>query len=197
MARAKAGNQWELGSYVYFFESPAPGMTDCLITAHGGHVAGRQFNLPPGVKVFYSTDYNKTINFDQGPIRTPLSGAPRQTDPAWTFTGPGKVADQLLGKSLGTHWLAAHQRDGAQYYLFIEAKMRLLLNFPGTGPNWVPHFVSIRNRKFAGSASYVWLSNVIELVKQNFPTVVNFYPAACRGVVGNEYADRATAQSYR
>lgn len=192
MERRTAANQIELGSYVYLFVSPVSGMRDCVISAHGGHVQGRQFKIPSGISVSFQSSFGRPVIHSHGPIRSAMTGQDESTQ---TFSGPRAMTDQLLGKSLGTHWDDPNNRDGVQYYEFVQQHQQSVSR-AGQGSNWAPHFISVRNRKFPFANHLMWLSNVIELVQKYDASIVNFHSAACRGVVPDALAKKAGKQSY-
>src|SRR5690606_24623387 len=54
MPMAAAGNQIPLGDKLYFFTSPTPATTKCLIWAHGGLLRGDgTYALPAGTTIHY------------------------------------------------------------------------------------------------------------------------------------------------
>lgn len=109
------------------------------------------------------------------------------------YTGPQNVLDQVLAKNLGKHWNVKADRDGTQYYQSIKDRMDHLHD-PGQGPNWVPHFVSIRNRRTPGVQEAVLLSKVIELVRAAHPSIDNFYTYGCRGTESAKWVKRSGPQ---
>ncbi|MES2259097.1 MAG: hypothetical protein V4724_11285 [Pseudomonadota bacterium] len=182
MWRKDASNQITLGNYVYFFKSPVADMTDCMITAHGGQVVGTDFDLPGGMSLNFLAAYGQSATHKDGPIRSPL-GTDRNSGIDSRYAGPRSTCDQLLTKALGTHWKVVANRDGEQYYKFVEATMK---SHKARG-NWTPHFVSIRNRTYPFSNDAIWLSKVIELVHNHDKKIVNFYSAACRDRLDSDF----------
>jgi hypothetical protein len=179
MARQRAAGQVELGDYLFFFESPAgAAMADCYLVGHGGHVAERRFHVPDRTTVHFYTKYGSSeIRYD-GPIG---SYGKRPGGNADTRTAGSHITDLVLGKALGTHCPVQGKGGGAEYYLEIRQQMTTVS--VGQGPNWLPHYACVRNRRFPFADTYLWLSNVIQLVQAHNPNVVNFYIAACRNVL--------------
>jgi hypothetical protein len=192
--RTTADNQVALGDYIYFFRSPADRMTDCAILGHGGHVPDHRFELPANVTVVYQVAYNRPLTLYQGPMGSTLTGVAGGGAGTERHTGPRHLIDQVLTKNLGEkHWEDPKTRVTGQYYLAMEAR-QTELSGAGQGANWAPHVVTIRNRRYPGSNDAVWLSKVIELVRAHDPTIVTFYPYACRGIVGEKWVKKAGEQ---
>jgi hypothetical protein len=182
--RIIADRQIELGRHLYLFESPAAGITDCLIIAHGASSAEHRFRVPNGTTVYFKAGHNQAANLADGPIfgydGHNFSGDQHFNHAHNQMYGAGRdVPDQILGKAHGDHWDDPAQRGPAEYYLAIRSWMNQVQNVNHAA--WLPHLVTIRNRKMPFMKDYVWLSRVIELVQAHDPTIVNFYSMACRG----------------
>lgn len=189
-----ATNQVALGSNVYFFQSPDPGATDCIIMAHGAMISGNNFRVPANVTVMYEADAGQSVINHHGPIRTRLQLAAAPTiDRRNRYTAGNRCPDQILGKTMGKHWDDPATRDSVQYYTFIEEAMRI-----GHGlRNWAPHFISIRNRKGPFSKEFVWLSEVVRLVTEYDDSVRQFYSYGCRNYdTSGRLADRAGDRAF-
>ncbi|WP_338847376.1 putative adhesin [Massilia sp. W12] len=191
---ALASNQTELGSNVYFFESPAPNTADCIIMAHGATVAGNAFIVPANVTILFEADAGQAVVNHQGSIRSRLGLPQAPAIPHRNrYQGGARCPDQILGKALGQHWDDPGQRDGNDYYRFVQQAMT---TGHGLG-NWAPHFISIRNRKGLFSKEFVWLSEVVRLLRTHKPAVTNIYSYGCRNYdTSGALARRAGNRAY-
>ena len=59
---------------------------------------------------------------------------------------------------------------------------------PHASLQWLPHYVSIRNRKAWGKSTNIWLSRLISDIRAWDANVVNFYCANCRSYLNGNAA---------
>jgi hypothetical protein len=109
-----------------------------------------------------------------GPLGYYLDRAADQAAPAHRYAAGRACPDYVLAKSLGSHWrVAADQATYAQVHQGIGAAA-----LPGGGANWLPHLVSIRNRKLL--KQNIWLSTLIADIRKAKPNITRFFCAHCR-----------------
>jgi hypothetical protein len=175
-----------IGDNAYLFRSPAgAGVTDCFIIGHGATVetGERRFTVPAGCRVNFFAESMKSLKLQAGPIEgfKAISGqnqgaAPR-IDPANAFAAGASIRDYILGKAVGSHYKAAPEDDS---YLKINQALNDLAERRHLGLQWLPHYVSIRNRTSWFCDTNIWLSKLIEQIRAYDGTIVNFYCAHCR-----------------
>ena len=69
------------------------------------------------------------------------------------------------------------------------------------GLQWLPHYVSLRNRTSWFRDTNIWLSKLIQEVRAVNPAIANFYCAHCRGFLGakeeTKYLKTVGGQAYQ
>jgi hypothetical protein len=200
MAKVRvAEDQYELGENLYFFESPADGITDCLIIAHGAQAGAPEFRIPANTTIHFFARSRQPGRLPQGPIVS-YDGENFTTHERFnvernqTYQGGRVISDQVLGKAHGRHWENPLTRGPAQYYEAVRARIDEIHNDNGLA--WLPHLVTIRNRRWAHMSKYIWLSRLIELVQGYDNSIVNFYSMACRIFASDDVVRKAGAQAF-
>jgi hypothetical protein len=177
-----------LGDNAYLFRSPSTNVvTDCFIIAHGGTPAVKdtRFTVPAGCTVNFFTRPERTLQLGSGPIAgfTAMAGRhggnPRPIDAENRFAAGASCRDYILAKAVGKHFKAAPSENT---YVGINAALNALAG-PHAGLQWMPHYISIRDRTSWFCDTNVWLSKVIELTRAYDARIVNFYCAHCRSVL--------------
>ena len=174
MPMAQAGNQIPLDDKLYFFTSPIPGTTKCLIWAHGALLHGDgQYALATGTKIHYYVPHGQKRQTN--PTRAIRAGV-LGDDPGITVTGPANIENYRLAKAVGSGWSST-----AFSYHDVEQKMNDNGGFvTHVGGDWCPHVVTVRRRfQFIGKS--ILLGDVIDAVQGYDATIVEFYYGACRG----------------
>jgi hypothetical protein len=181
----------EIGANAYLFPSPAgAGVTDCFIIAHGGTTYARdaRFKVPAGCTVNFFTGAGSSFKMDQGPIEGfrvmagRNQGGPPPIQRTNQFTEGASCRDYILAKAVGKHYEA--DPDG-NTYIGINRGLNELAG-PHAGLQWLPHYISIRNRTSWFRDTNIWLSKLIEQIRAYDSTIVNFYCSHCRGVLRGE-----------
>ena len=186
-----SSNTHAIGEHAYLIESPAANVSDCLVIAHGASVGGQTFDVPPGKVVqFFVAD--RVSNQAYGPadlVKTaairmnnfghvlgkPEGEKDRRARNALVFAAGATCQDYVLGKMLGDHFRAS-QTTYLEMRRTLDQDVATLP--PGANGNWVPHVVTVRNRK--STHQYIWLSALIrDLVNFN-AALTTFYCANCR-----------------
>lgn len=194
-----------IGDNAYLFPSQAGGtVTDCFILAHGGTPSGVKltdyyFTVPAGCSVHFFAAGGQS-NKLPGP-RDPVGGframcgsvgkpslLQSQLDKSSTRTGGQRCRDYILAKGVGDHFKAAPDRN---HYVLIAQELADLAANPHASLQWLPHYVSIRNRQAWGKSTNIWLSRLISEIRAWNDDVADFYCANCRG-----YLDGAEAKKY-
>ncbi len=176
-----------IGNNAYMFPSPAgAGVTDCFILGHGGtpHAKDYQFTVPAGCTVNFLGEATKAyVMPGGGPVEgfRVMSGSNGGAAPAIDvrnrFAAGAVCRDYILAKAVGTHYKAA-PAEGT--YIAINATLNGLVGAPHAGMQWLPHYVTIRNRTSIFRDTNIWLSKLIDLIRAANPAIVNFYCAHCR-----------------
>lgn len=179
-------NAVKLGDNAYLFPSPSQGVvTDCFIIGHGGtpYEDERRFDVPAGCTVNFMVAGGDANKMDRGPVNgfKVIAGgnggqAPRITA-GNSLAGGASCRDYILPKAVGSHWEADPGND--DYNRINQALNDLAA--PHAGLQWLPHYVSIRNRTSWFCDTNVWLSRVIKEIRGHDARIVNFYCANCRG----------------
>lgn len=182
-----------LGDNAYLFPSPAGQVTDCVVFAHGGAVSiGAEgidfsFTVPAGCTLYFMASGGKPFS-TTGPvtgfkaIAAANGGHPPTVDRIDTRTAGSTCTDYVLAKAHGTHWTAETMAE-KDYAAIATALNGLYGQFKTL--QWVPHYVSIRNRHAFRTHKYVFLSKVISDVIAHDATITNFYLMHCRGQVSD------------
>ncbi len=174
MPMAPAGNQIALGEKLYFFTSPAPGTTKCLIWGHGGLLHGDgQYALPAGTTIHYYVPHGQArLSRPANGIRAGSMG----DNPGIRVAGPANIENYRLRKGVGSGWSGE-----AFSYHDVEQKMNDNQGYVAhVGGDWCPHVVSVR-RRFRMIGKTILLGDIIDAVQQHDATIVEFYYGACRG----------------
>ncbi|MFL6601287.1 MAG: putative adhesin [Steroidobacteraceae bacterium] len=173
MPMPAAGNQVALADKLYFFTSPNPTSTKCLIWAHGGLLHGdSQYALPPGTTIHYYVPHGKGRPTSPSQAIRAGNGGP---DPGYHVTGPANIENYRLCKAVGSGW----PKEAFSYH-DVEQKMNMNQAFvAGAGGDWCPHVVSVR-RRFKMIGKSIPLGEIIDAVQQHNPQIVVFYYGACR-----------------
>lgn len=171
----------EVGSNAYLFKSPASEMKDCFIVAHGGQIdLTQKFDVPQGQEVVFLASHGQKVKGD-GPLGLYNMWAKRSVSPiendnqvraldaVQRYAHGRPCPDYILAKAMGEHWEDPANRGTydqvLQNYTGTYLKMGKVLLYPcvrpGGGRNWVPHFVTIRNRTSIFHSKNIWLSAVI------------------------------------
>jgi hypothetical protein len=176
------------GEHAYIIQSPNINTADCLIFAHGGSVGGQKFIVPAGKTIRFFANHNAEHNTLSGLAL--LEGASRAMrargthhrfekdsthDVRMRVKGGEQCHDYILAKALGSH---GPRKDIVVSYQAMRDQMDEM--DPGTGTNWVPHIVTIRNHTSARLHTNVWLSKLIKDVLDAAPQITTFYSANCR-----------------
>lgn len=182
MPMQKAGNQIALGEQLYFFTSPAPGTTTCLIWGHGGHLAGDgQYDVPSGVTVHFYTDHGQ--NRQSNPTDAILAGTNGQ-DAKISVAGPAKIPNYTVRKAVGKGW---GNDEMTISYHDIERLMRTNQSSLAYGGKWCPHVVTVRRRlKLGGKTMQV--GAIIDAVRAHDANITDFYYGGCRAEYGDKPA---------
>ena len=186
MPMAAAGNQIALGEKLYFFTSPVPGTTKCLIWGHGGLLHGDgMYALAAGSTIHYYVPHGQALvsNPTRG-IAGPTLG---QAGPGYTVAGPANIENYTLRKGVGSGW----QGDAFSYH-DVEQQMNSNSDYvTHVGGDWCPHVVSVR-RRFKMLGKTLSLGEIIDEVQRHDPAIVEFYYGACRGdYSGSEFKSAA------
>lgn len=183
-----------LGSHAYLFPSPAGAVADCLIVGHGGAVSiGSEgldfsFTVPPGCTLHFMTSGGNPFSAS-GPVTgfkaivAQNVGNPPPIGKGDTRNAGSTCTDYVLAKAHGTHW--GHETMAEKDYVAIAAALNTL-HGQFAALQWLPHYISIRNRHAFGTHRYVFLSKVIQDVINHDATITNFYLMHCRGAVSDE-----------
>jgi len=179
-----------LGDNAYMFPSPATGITDVFIIAHGACPDGsRSFTVPDNVKVTFFAAPNQPYNPHIGPrdvideqintgnatLNHELSY--EETNPNYKLTNypaGGPCTDYILGKALGNHM--PNPRDQTSY-LEVHAQMA---DHSKRGRAWIPHIVTVRSRSAIGTHTNMWLSTLIALIMAEKNDTTRIYCGNCR-----------------
>ena len=184
MAEAKPAGTIELGDNAYLFPSPVAASTEVFVMAHGGSIdITRKFDVPGNVTVAFFVKGNQANYGPGGPlgfITTQMDnkdlgrtiGEP--DDRAYTYTGRA-CPDYILSKAFGTHWKTVATRAS-----YRDVRDEMDSRNPGNGPNWVPHIVTVRNRKALGTNQNIWLSALIAAIIKAMPNTTRIYCGNCR-----------------
>ena len=207
MAMQKPGQNAivDIGDNAYLFPSQAGGqVTDCFILAHGGtpsdaRLKDYHFTVPDGCKVLFFTP-GGMANKLPGP-GDPVGGfraicgsvgspsiVKSRIDKNSTKDGGQNCRDYILAKGVGDHY---HPAPDQNHYLLIAQELADMAANPHAALQWLPHYVSIRNRKAWGKSTNVWLSRIISDIRAWDANVVNFYCANCRGYLDGDTARKA------
>jgi hypothetical protein len=164
-------------------------MTDCLLLAHGGSIdQTRKFDVPAGVTVAFLAPAGNTYK-GAGPmgVYQKLWAAGGSVSHMQEYAQSRPCPDYILAKAMGTHWEDEH--DQANYVQAHRYMTNLFNAAPGTGKNWLPHLVTVRNRK--AKKQNVWLSTLIsDLVNARSVAALGIkkiYCANCRDDISSEY----------
>src|SRR5690242_14819132 len=125
-----------VGQHAYLFVSPAEGMQDCMILAHGGAIdLSRRFDVPSDMEVIFYTDAGRSITMGRGPLKYYEGKTGNLQMPAANlrYNSGRPCPDYVLGKSVGTHWKVEAERST---YTDIRRSIDNLAA-PGSGANWV------------------------------------------------------------
>jgi hypothetical protein len=186
-----SSNTHAIGEHAYLIESPAANVNDCLVIAHGASVGSQTFIVPPGKVVqFFVPD--RVTNLASSPadmvknaalcmnnfgdvLGRPEGEKDKRARKALVFANQAKCQDYVLGKMLGDHFTAGQTT-------YVEMRQTLDRDVatlpPGANGNWVPHVVTVRNRK--STHQYIWLSALIRDLLNFNPALTTFYCANCR-----------------
>ncbi len=177
-----------LGENAYLFPSPAGrAVADCFIIAHGGtpHSRDYRFRVPAGCSVKFFAAAGNAHQMPRGPtggfrvIAGQNGGNPPNIDPRHQFAAGADCRDYILGKAVGSHYEAEPE---AHTYVEINRVLNAL-GGPHAGMQWLPHYVTIRNRTSWFQHTNIWLSRLIGLIRAHNPAIANFYCSHCRGYV--------------
>ena len=197
-----AQGQVAIGENLYLFTSPAGATADCLIIAHGGTVPGYKFKVPNGVTIYYTTAFDSKGVYEHGPYAV-YSGVRPAVPPGQQAQAGAVITDLAQGKAVGDHWRNSdHAVKEGEHYLALRSQMdwKQLKAKPGLGTNWLPHLVTIRNRKRPGVSRLIWLSRLIQEVQGYNAGITDFYVTSCRAVLDNHpelIAKAAGSQAYK
>lgn len=190
----------EVGSNAYLFRSPAWDMTDCFIMAHGGQIdLSQRFDVPEHQEIVFFAQQGYALK-GPGPLGLYNQWATRQVSPiqdnqvptAHRYVHGRPCPDYILSKAMGTHWddpatRASYDEVLRNYtgtFLMMGQKKLYPCVAPGFGPNWVPHFVTVRNRRSIFHSKNIWLSALIAdlnaLAEEKGWVFERFYCAHCR-----------------
>lgn len=174
MPMTTAGNQIALGEKLYFFTSPINNTTSCLIWGHGGLLHGDgSYQLPANTTIHYYVPHGQVR------ISNPtlgIRGSQLGQNPVGHITGPVAIENYRLRKGVGSGFSSQH----FSYHDVEQAMVDNQQYAQVVGGGWCPHVVSVR-RRFYFKGKTVQLGDVINLVQQHDPNIVDFYYGACRG----------------
>ena len=184
----------KLGEKAYLFPSrSAAAVTDCFIVGHGGLPSnGRKgidykFTVPNGCTVNFLAKGGQSLSMS-GPVSgfTVIAGGnggnPPSIDKGNSFASGKKCGDYIIAKALGTHAPTGGgtpETMAEKNYAAVDLALQQVAG-PHAGLQWLPHYVSIRNRTSWIEDTNVFLSKLIELIRAHDATIVNFYCAHCR-----------------
>jgi hypothetical protein len=161
-------NRVSLGSNLYLFESQEPQFGECVIVGHGGRLReDGKMTVPADTEIsFYTVDGSAVETNTAAAIALRRDGVrPRE------ISRPGEQP--------WNYRVQKYNGDGADAVSYREVKARMELNREIA---WVPHVVTIRNRKVG--ARTVHLSDIIREVQRKYPHITVFHYAACREAIG-------------
>jgi Putative adhesin Stv domain len=203
-----------LGEKAYLFPSPsAQAVTDCFIIAHGGLPSIRRkgisynFKVPDGCTVYFMAKGGQPFKAS-GPvsgcraIAGENGGQPPAVGSGNTRKARSLCGDYILAKALGTHAPTGGTPEtmAEKNYTAVNQTLNQLAG-PHAGLQWLPHYVSVRNRTSWLEDTNIFLSRLIELVRAYDATIVNFYCAHCRDNLSDDksvkYLKTAGPQSYQ
>ena len=186
MPMTQAPGMIAIGDHAYLLPSPAQGMTDCLVLAHGGSIdVTRKFDVPANLTVAFLTAAGTTYH-GPGPmgVYRDLWKNFALPVPAQRYSGTRPCPDYILAKAFGTFW---HNVAEQSTYLEAHRDMSILANAaPGAGANWLPHLIAIRNRKVG--KQNVWLSTLIRDIAGSGQGITRVLCANCRDDVSTDYS---------
>lgn len=172
-------NTDSIGEHAYLIRSPDPGMTDCLIIAHGGSVGDQEFTVPTGKTVRFFVPHAHAYSTSSGlaALKDAVSSHGRKGFfTGLTRTEGSSCRDYILGKGLGSHGPSSL----VVTYQEIRDELDQMATTPGTGTNWIPHVVTIRNRTNGLVHKHVWLSKLIDEILAVDGRITTFYSCNCR-----------------
>jgi hypothetical protein len=174
MPMARAGNQIPLGDKLYFFTSPTPATTKCLIFAHGGLLRGDgKYALPAGTTIHYYVSHGKARKTN--PTLAILAENTGEQLLDLCVTGPANIENYRLRKAVGSGWSGE-----AFSYHDVQRTMNQNQGYAAhANGNWCPHVVSVR-RRFKMMGKTILLGEIIDAVQQHNPNIVDFYYGGCR-----------------
>lgn len=182
-----------LGDNAYLFPSPAGRVADCLISAHGGAAyigaegRGFTFTVPAGCTLYFMATGGSAFKAT-GPVTgfraivAENAGRAPAIPRGDTFTAGSSCTDYVLAKAHGTHWKSETMVE--KNYAAIAAALSDL-HGAFTPLQWLPRYVSIRNRHAFRTHKYVFLSKVIADIIAHDATITNFYLMHCRVNLGD------------
>jgi hypothetical protein len=103
------------------------------------------------------------------------------------FQAGARCYDYLMMKALGEHFA---KKPGGSYWTYEDVEERQRdgdeKRRAGDPTGWAPHFVSVRNRRWAWMTNYVLLSSAITRIRAGALVqgvqIDNFYLGGCRGI---------------
>jgi hypothetical protein len=209
MSMPLPANAVKLGDNAYLFPSPSVRpVTDCFIVGHGGtpndpKIEDKHFTVPAGCTVNFFVGGERSNVMNKGPVDgfTVMAGENGGRAPniarGNSFEGGSNCRDYILAKAVGSHYEAD---PGYNTYSRINQALNGLAG-DHAGLQWLPHYVSIRNRTSWFCSTNVWLSRVIKEIRAHDATIVNFYSANCRvylvGDDAKKYTKSAGSQAFQ
>jgi len=166
-----------LGEKLYFFQSPAANMRQCLIWGHGGLLHGDgPYPLPSGVTVRYFVPHGQPHNTNPGHIIGGPNVGEMATLTNLCVTGPANIEDYTLRKGIGAS-------GGIPAFSYHDVQDRMKDNrdlLAHRAASWCPHVVSVR-RRFQFIGKTIRLGEIIDAVLAMDPIIDEFIYAPCRG----------------
>lgn len=187
-------NTIAVGDFAYLIQSPARGVTDCLIVAHGGAVGGERFIVPPGKQIRFLVEGGVVNEAKDGRhvLRKYAKKMHRNGSLTTRDYASGRsCGDYVLGKALGNHF----GNTNVTYQDIRDELDRIYLAqpVPGVGIHWVPHYVTVRNRN---AQQYIWLSRLIKDLIAADGTIQSIYCANCRSPADVSFGTKAGKRAF-
>ena len=180
-------NTIRLGDNAYLLESPNLAIADCLVIAHGGIIdKTRKFTVPAGITIEFFVEALQSNSAPDGleglihkhiTDRTAIAANPAlaANRANLRYEAQSACPDYILAKAFGTHYDVVDSRTN-----YSRVRDLLQTNVAGHGLNWIPHVVTVRNRKSLLTKQNVWLSVLVEKILAAKPGVTTIYCANCR-----------------
>lgn len=209
MPMSIAGNQQPLGEHFYFFESPVQTAKSCLIIAHSGQLMGDgTFRMPPGVTMHFYVNHGALRTSNPRQMIRDGASDDAKTLGDWRFAEVFKASAEIpnytLQKVVGSGWKVPANGFGDQPVSYHDVQQYMRANaqdYEGyknarnrpLGWNWVPHVLSVRNRRGV-HGGHVRLQDAVDAIRAHDSNIDQFYFGGCREDASSRFLASAKAR---